>query len=250
MFIPSETERLERYYNGNETVQHLYGDPTSGMKMSRVYNTYFQTDEYYKSYADSVGDVILGFFSVGQLPELLVHRLHISDTIAQSIATDLTRFLSPIETTQSINAGYAPAASTLTPTAFAQAEAVADQVAGYTPQTTIPLEPEPVITPAEFVPRAAVTEPVAPPEIPVPEPAIPPEIHQNLTPTGQVATPAKPIIEPIHTMQSDMDILRGVTPNQQVGYQTNDDTTHPNVHRYQKPLTEAPNYQRDSTSNE
>ncbi len=249
--IIDSNQRNNILSESSELIWNMYCGIEAGRILINVSAQNQLPAELYKEYALAVGDVILGFYSIQQLPALLQERILIDELLARKITADLIDFLSPVEQIQSINAGYAAAASTLTPNAFTDNRTtietiptVEDSALEAIPQSTVPLAPEPNFIPnppTQSVPVQTVITPAEPPPVdPVPPKTVTPA---SITPSGQVATPAQPIIEPLHTMQSDMDIIRGHQANTQVGYQSSEKAEQPQLHRYQKPLTEAPDYQ-------
>lgn len=90
---PTREQREERYQNASERIQEAYGSSETGAMLMRLEDKYQLSNEVYKSFALTVGDVILGFFQESELPQLLQERVGMSNEQAREIARDLHDFL-------------------------------------------------------------------------------------------------------------------------------------------------------------
>ncbi len=94
--MQTDNDRIERYRSSEESIQNLFASPESGTTLSETFKKYNLDEELYKKYAQLVGDVILGFYKIVDLPQLLQKRLGVSADEAQRITSDLIEFLSPV----------------------------------------------------------------------------------------------------------------------------------------------------------
>lgn len=94
--MDKDQERIEKYKSLNEVLQNLYGAPESGATMYRIFQKVELTEDKYKIYAEIIGDVILGFNKVADLPQLFQQQLSVSADQSQKITSELIEFLSPV----------------------------------------------------------------------------------------------------------------------------------------------------------
>lgn len=92
--MDKELERIEKYKSLEGPLQELYGSPASGEEMYRIYSAFRLSPESYKAYAEIVGDTILGFNKITDIPRLLQQKLGVSADESQRITSKLIDFLS------------------------------------------------------------------------------------------------------------------------------------------------------------
>lgn len=103
MMITNE-QRIEKYQSVDEKLQGLYASPESGEKMGSVFKKHNLPQEQYQKYAETIGDTILGFYRVAELPERLQATMGISLEQAKNVTTDLLEFLDPVINREDTNA--------------------------------------------------------------------------------------------------------------------------------------------------
>lgn len=94
--MDKELERTTKYQELDQASQDLYGSPQSGMRLAEIYKRFSLPEELYKQYAESVGDVILGFNKISDLPRILQQKLNTSADESQRITSSLIELLAPI----------------------------------------------------------------------------------------------------------------------------------------------------------
>jgi hypothetical protein len=64
--------------------------------MYRIFTSFRLPEDQYKAYAEIVGDTILGFYRITDIPRLLQQKLKVSADDSQRITSKLIDFLSPL----------------------------------------------------------------------------------------------------------------------------------------------------------
>jgi hypothetical protein len=91
----SEQNRIEKIRASSDEVKELYGLD------ELVDKTYFLIDQFhigvpYKSISEIIGDTILGFYKIHQMPDLFVSELGVTRETAQKMTSELVEFLGPV----------------------------------------------------------------------------------------------------------------------------------------------------------
>lgn len=94
--MDKELERMERYQNLSEGLQRLYGSSESGRVLYDIFQSYRLSEELYPFYIEIVGDTILGYYRLAEIPRLLQQKLKLSADEAQRVTSKLIDFLSPV----------------------------------------------------------------------------------------------------------------------------------------------------------
>lgn len=200
-------QRLEKGETLSPELRELYDAPRSGEVLLEVFTKYALPEKDYKTFAITVGEVILGFYAKSQLPELFHRNIGIPEMIAGKISDDLADFLSivpdivapPLDTSPTVVASVqtsttATALTTPIPTqtppplykkeTVVGARTMQSDIAGIKKEE----ERRPFIAEKDKV--AAVT--AAPiPSIPVPPPQItPPPLVRGAVPGQDAPVPA------------------------------------------------------------
>ena len=89
-------ERDERYKSLNEILQLLYGSPESGAFMYKTFIQFGLSEEIYNEYAMIIGDTILGFYKISDMPRLFQQKLEVSADVSQKMTSQLIEFLAPV----------------------------------------------------------------------------------------------------------------------------------------------------------
>ncbi len=92
--MDKDQQRIETYKTLEGPLQELYGSPASGQTMYRIYASLGLSEEKYKSYAEIVGDTILGFNKIADMPRLFQQKLGVSADESQRLTSKLIEFLS------------------------------------------------------------------------------------------------------------------------------------------------------------
>lgn len=94
----TQTQRHDAFASANPTAQQLYSDPDSGFALRDIAEHHGLADRaYYRAFARVVGDVILGFYSQGELPALLMEEVGLEPKQAREVTGDLLDFLAPLD---------------------------------------------------------------------------------------------------------------------------------------------------------
>lgn len=94
--MDKELERMEKYQKLSENLQRLYASPESGRELSLIFEQYRLQEALYPIYAEIVGDTILGYYRLSDLPRLLQQRMKLSADESQRVTSKLLDFLSPV----------------------------------------------------------------------------------------------------------------------------------------------------------
>ena len=94
--MDKELERNQKYQALSETLQRLYASPQSGARLFEIFQNFKLPEEQYPTYVEIVGDTILGYFKLSDIPRLLQQRLKLSADESQRITATLIDFLSPV----------------------------------------------------------------------------------------------------------------------------------------------------------
>ena len=76
--MDKELERNQKYQQLSETLQRLYGSAESGAKLYEIFTTFHLKEEHYPIYIEIVGDTILGYYRLSDIPRLLQQRMILS----------------------------------------------------------------------------------------------------------------------------------------------------------------------------
>lgn len=93
----SDQQKIDVYKIAPEDVQRLYSAPESGAMMYVIFKK-FNLDEslQYKIYAEIVGDTILGFNKIADMPRMFQQKLAMSSDESQRLTSSLIEFLAPV----------------------------------------------------------------------------------------------------------------------------------------------------------
>ena len=94
--MDKELERMERYQKLNEKLQRLYASPESGRELSLIFAQHQLQEALYPIYAEIIGDTILGYHRLSDIPRLLQQRMKLSADESQRVTSKLLDFLSPV----------------------------------------------------------------------------------------------------------------------------------------------------------
>ena len=90
-------QRDERYEKGSEVQKHLYASPASGNQLWKIAEKHQLTaDKTYTDFVIAVGDIVLGFYTPVQLPQLLTEKLQMDPKSALAVTADVLDFLAPL----------------------------------------------------------------------------------------------------------------------------------------------------------
>jgi hypothetical protein len=92
----TDEERDQAYDSAPEVVRFLWASPESGERLRSIFSKHGLSEEVYRPYALTVGDVILGFYKQSELPQLLKSALGVDDVKAIRLTADLLDFLAPL----------------------------------------------------------------------------------------------------------------------------------------------------------
>lgn len=174
-------QREERFEKAPLAVQHLYDSEESGECMYAVFQKHGLPEEKYKPYGITIGNVILGFYPLWQLPELLAEAMEISRQQATEIAVDLQPFFAPMHHRPVSQPPAVPVPQQAVPPAQNTWQHVRENMG----ETNLP-EARPFVSPPvppPDSPRQAPPAQVPPPQTaPATPPAIPPSFPQYQKP--------------------------------------------------------------------
>ncbi len=89
-------ERDERFKDLDEECKTLYGAPEGGAFMYTTFQQFQLTEEIYTEYAQIIGDTILGFYKIADMPKLFQQKLGVSADVSQKMTSELIEFLSAV----------------------------------------------------------------------------------------------------------------------------------------------------------
>lgn len=89
-------QRTEKYKNADELIQSLYSAPESGSTMYVIFQKAQLQENNYAQYAEIIGDTILGFNKIADMPRLFQQKLTMSADEAQRLTSSLIEFLAPV----------------------------------------------------------------------------------------------------------------------------------------------------------
>lgn len=89
-------ERMQRYATLSENLQNLYSAPESGQFMHQIFQRFGCDEANYLTYAEVVGDTILGINRITDMPRLFQQKLGLSADEAQRMTSQLIDFLEPV----------------------------------------------------------------------------------------------------------------------------------------------------------
>lgn len=87
--------RLQTYRSASEDLRDLYASEGLVKKIDYLIEK-FSVLSPYKKVADVVGDTILGFYKLHEMPQLFVQKLGVSNETAQKMTTELGEFIGPV----------------------------------------------------------------------------------------------------------------------------------------------------------
>ncbi len=95
--MPTNEQRDVAYAAGSPAQRYLYAHSDSGAALYAIAEKYDLTaPATYTTFVLLVGDVVLRFFSIEQLPTLLEQQLRISPQAAKLITADVQVFMQPL----------------------------------------------------------------------------------------------------------------------------------------------------------
>ena len=94
--MTSESDRIKNYKESSDDIRQLYSAPESGALMFVIFQKFNLEEIQYKSYAEIVGDCILGFYKIADMPRLFQQKLTMSADEAQRLTSSLIEFLAPV----------------------------------------------------------------------------------------------------------------------------------------------------------
>lgn len=94
--MDKDSERIARYQTLSEVFQNLYGSPQSGERMRSIFTMFELPEERYGVYAEIIGDTILGFNKLSDMPRLLQQKLNLGADLSQRITSRLVDLLAPV----------------------------------------------------------------------------------------------------------------------------------------------------------
>ncbi len=93
--IVTEQERIEKIRSSTEEVKELYSSDELVSKIELVIGR-FSITKPFRTIGEIVGDTILGFYKLHEMPELFVSELGVTKEIAQKMTSELVEFLDPV----------------------------------------------------------------------------------------------------------------------------------------------------------
>jgi hypothetical protein len=96
MYMATNEERLEKYKKLNGKLQEIYASPAAGATMLVIYKSFITDTSKYKTYAEIVGDTILGFNKITDIPRLFQQKLGVSADESQRMVSQLIELLGPV----------------------------------------------------------------------------------------------------------------------------------------------------------
>ena len=244
--IPNSKNRNRVYTVLPPPIQKLYDSEEAGEIFRNLFDFHQLKADVYRPYAQTIGDVILGFYTVAELPQKLQEQVGIDEPIARTITQNLLEFLSPVieaeaagrtlpdltaddeieseneESPEPIETAdettFEPAPQPETQTNRIPIQSIFDAPAGLEPARESVSVPVATAEPAPAPPEPDVpTSPIEPPAPPAPFVPAPPPAAVAADPepiTQPVSEPtieadAAPVIKPLRTMESDMQAIHG-----------------------------------------
>jgi len=185
----TKAQREERFEKAPPTVRALYDSEESGVYLFAVFQKHQLPEEKYREYAIAIGNAILGFYPLWQLPELLEQALSISSAQAAQIADDLQPFFAPIIMGVP-NLSPVPPSEQHLPQQSAPPPAWQHRVENPAPSPQPRSSPLPQYTPYPHPPAPQPSyAPVQPPASPPPHHVAPPPPREPLMPPPAIPTP-------------------------------------------------------------
>jgi len=168
------SKRIDTYKTLSPELQELYASEETAILYDQLEGRYGIKNKI--AFIDSIGDTILGFYSVSELPTVLQTEVGLTQEQAQRIVSDLTEFLSPVLEREQQTTSGAPK-SAPTPAAPANPRAVSE--------TAMPDPAETEMTPSQTVVATEMELPTNNTES---------DVHE---------------VVPMRTMQGDMNRIHG-----------------------------------------
>lgn len=135
--MDKDLERDKRYKSCDEVFQKLYGAPESGALMYEIFQQFQLSEDIYLEYAEIIGDTILGFYKIADMPRLFQQKLGVTPEVAQKMTAELIEFLSPVvQREESVSTEAAESKATLMQT-FANPQPTAERVVSTIPHTYV-----------------------------------------------------------------------------------------------------------------
>jgi hypothetical protein len=94
--MDKEQERERKQGQLDEPFLSLYWSPASGAIMDKIYKSFQLPETLYSSYAEIIGDTILGTYRIADMPRLFQQKLNLSADDSQRLVSRLIEFLSPV----------------------------------------------------------------------------------------------------------------------------------------------------------
>lgn len=170
-------QREQRFQNAPALVKTMYDSEESGSQLAEIFKTFQLPNASYRVYATTIGNVVLGFYPLWQLPELLENKLNIPTDTAEQLAAALQPFLKPLHELNTL-----PSSSNKTTVSSQMAQQTTPPIVGYAQAhgggvaQAQPAHVEPAPTP---VPASQAPAPPMPPhnlptqQVPPTPPAVP-----------------------------------------------------------------------------
>jgi hypothetical protein len=185
-----EEQRDEVYKNCKIVQKYLYSNSACGLQLFNIAQKYdLHHDDVYKTFAITVGDIVLGFYRVEDTVPLLQQELGISPQIAARLGVDVLDFLAPLS-----DPNWQP------PAGFLEDEETENNTPENVPAPIIETSNEELLPTHQTIPLTENPHPVVPPTTITPQPV-----------ASQTATQPFDHKRPLHTMASDMASLRNET---------------------------------------
>ncbi len=83
------------YLSATLPVKFLYSHPQSGIKLKEIAMKHNMNEKYYE-FAITIGDIILGFYKIGDTVPLLQQELGLDPKTAALLGADVLEFLAPL----------------------------------------------------------------------------------------------------------------------------------------------------------
>lgn len=91
----TEHSRVESYRNAPDEIRMLYVSDTLTNHVDKLY-TLFKVTAPFRTMSEIVGDTILGFYKISDMPRLFQQKLNVSADDSQRMTSQLIEFLSPV----------------------------------------------------------------------------------------------------------------------------------------------------------
>jgi hypothetical protein len=95
MNLITEQQRLETYRNAPEDIREIYVSDNFVEHIDRLI-LLFEITKPYKEVSEIIGDTILGFYKISDMPRLFQQKLDVSADVSQRMTSQLIEFLAPV----------------------------------------------------------------------------------------------------------------------------------------------------------